>query len=97
MDLEVAMLPAKDGNAQALVNAMNNGGSAALLTCPGCHSVKALPGVESPGKVLLLIEWDSAAAHDAAKTSDGFAAFIKAAGPFMSPDGGGTMEHFRIG
>jgi quinol monooxygenase YgiN len=95
MDLEVATLQAKDGNAEGLIKAMNDGGSAALLSAPGCRSVKVLPGVENPGTVLFLVEWDSAAAHDAAKGSDGFKTFVELASPFFG--GGGSMQHFRLG
>lgn len=96
MDLEVAILAAKDGNSAGLVKAMNEGGSAALLSCEGCNSVKALPGVENPENVLFLIEWDSVEAHNAAKASEGFKKFIEIAGPFFG-GGGGSMQHFRFG
>ncbi len=94
MDLEVVILPTKDGNAQGMIKAMNDAGSAALLSCPGCNSVKVLPGVENPGNVLFLIEWDSVEAHNAAKATEGFASFIKAATPFFGE--GATMQHFRL-
>jgi len=94
MDLEVATLQAKDDDATGLVKAMNEGGSAALLSAPGCNSVKVLPGVENPGAVLFLVEWDSAEAHQAAKTSPGFTKFIEIASPFFG--GGGSMQHFKL-
>lgn len=93
MDLEVAMLQAKDGDSAGLIKAMNEGGNAALLSAPGCRSVRVLPGVENPGTVLFLVEWDSAEAHAAAKASPGFAKFIEVASPFFG--GGGSMQHFR--
>ena len=94
MDLEVAILQAKDGDSDGLVMAMNEGGSAALASAPGCRSVKVLPGVENPGTVLLLVEWDSAEAHAAAKTSPGFAKFVEIASPYFGA--GGLMQHFRM-
>lgn len=94
MDLEVAILNAKDGDSAGLINAMNGGGSAALASAPGCHSVKVLPGVENPGTVLFLVEWDSADAHAAAKTSPGFAKFVEIARPFFGENG--SMQHFRL-
>jgi quinol monooxygenase YgiN len=94
MDLEVAMLNARDGDAAGLIKAMNEGGSAALGSAPGCRSVKVLPGVENPGTVLFLVEWDSAEAHAAAKSSPGFAKFIEIARPFFGE--GGSMQHFRL-
>ncbi len=96
MHLEVAMLTAKDGNAAGLIKAMNDAGTAALLTCPGCHSVKVLPGVENPSRVLFLIEWDSADVHNAAKATEGFQNFVKAAGPFFG-EGSASVEHFDLG
>lgn len=95
MDLEVAMLEAKGGDAAGLIKAMNEGGSAALASAPGCRSVKVLPGVENPGTVLFLIEWDSAEAHTAAKTSPGFTKFVEVASPFFG-GGGGSMQHFKL-
>ena len=96
MDLEVAILAAKDGDAQGLVKAMNESGSAALLSCEGCNSVKVLPGVENPGNVLFLVEWESVDAHNPAKTSEGFARFIEVASPFFGGEGGGSMQHFKV-
>lgn len=93
MDLEIAIVAAKDDNAAALVRAMDEAGTAHLLACPGCRSAKVLPGVENPGNVLFLVEWDSVEAHAAAKDSEHFKAFIAAAGPYFGT--GGSMQHFR--
>jgi len=95
--LEVAILSAKEGDAQGLVKAMNDGGSAALASAPGCRSVRVYPGVEHPGNVLFLVEWDSVDAHDAARGSEGFEAFKRIAGPWFGGPGGGSMQHFDIG
>jgi heme-degrading monooxygenase HmoA len=94
VDLEVAILEARDGNAAGLIKAMNDGGSAALASAPGCRSVKVLPGVENPGAVLFLVEWDSAEAHAAGKSSPGFTKFIEIASPYFG--GGGSMQHFKL-
>jgi quinol monooxygenase YgiN len=95
MDLEVAMLQAKDGDAAGLIKVMNDGGCAALESCPGCHSAKVYPGVENPGTVLFLVEWDSVDAHNAAKGTPGFARFVELASPFFGQ--GGSMQHFKLG
>jgi quinol monooxygenase YgiN len=95
MDLEVAMLNAKDGDAAGLIKAMNEGGSAALESCPGCRSAKVYPGVENPGTVLFLVEWDSVDAHNAAKATPGFQKFVEIARPFFGE--GGSMQHFKLG
>lgn len=94
MDLEVAILPCKDGNSAGMIKAMEEAGNAGLLSCPGCNSVKVLPGVENPGTVLIMIEWDSVDAHNAAKTHEGFQKFVQAAGPFFGE--GGAMQHFKL-
>ena len=95
MDLEIAIIAAKGGDAAGLIDAMNNGGGrAGLLAVPGCRSVKVLPGVEQPGNVLFLVEWESVEAHNAGRDSDGFKAFIAAASPFFGE--GGSMQHFRL-
>jgi len=95
MHLEVAILAAKDGNAQGMIEAMNNGGAAGLLAAPGCRSVRVLPGVENPGNVLFLVEWDSVDDHNGARDSDGFKSFIQHASPFFGESG--SMQHFDLG
>ncbi|MEO6091988.1 MAG: antibiotic biosynthesis monooxygenase family protein [Novosphingobium sp.] len=94
MDLEIAILEAKDGDAAGLVRAMNDAGSAHLLSAPGCRSVKVLPGVENPGNVLIMVEWDSVEAHGEAKNSDGFRKFVQTASPWFGT--GGSMQHFKL-
>jgi quinol monooxygenase YgiN len=94
LELEVAILAAKDGNAAGLVDAMANGGTAALLSCPGCRKVSVMPGIENPGNVLFLVEWDSVDAHNAARDTPGFKKFYEVAGPFFGQ--GGSMQHFRM-
>lgn len=94
MDLEIAIFSAKGGDVAGLIKAMNETGKAALLSCPGCNKVTVLPGIEHPGNVLIMVEWDSVAAHDAAKTAPGFAKFIEVASPFFGE--GGSMQHFKL-
>ena len=96
MDLEIAVISVGEENVAELLAAMDNGGTAALLSAPGCHSVKVLPGVENPGNVLFLVEWESAEAHAAAKDSPGFAGFHAACGPVFAKSTGGSMEHFHL-
>lgn len=96
MDLEIAIVAAKDGDAAGLVDVMNNGGGRdALLSVPGCLSAKILPGIEEPGNVLFLVEWESVDAHNLGRTHEGFEAFKRIAGPFFGQ--GGSMQHFRAG
>jgi quinol monooxygenase YgiN len=95
MDLEIAILAAKDGNSVGLLAAMEESGTAGLLACPGCNKVTILPGIENPGSVLFMIEWDSVDAHNAAKGTPGFDQFVAAASPFFGE--GGSMQHFKLG
>ncbi|MCX7864262.1 MAG: antibiotic biosynthesis monooxygenase [Novosphingobium sp.] len=97
MHLEVAIISAKNGDAAGLVKAMRDGGEAALESCPGCRSAKAYPGIENPGNVLFLVQWDSIDAHNAARTSEGFRKFYEIAGPWFGGEGGGSMQHFDMG
>jgi quinol monooxygenase YgiN len=95
MDLEIAILAAKGGDSAGLLKAMEAGGTAGLMSCEGCNKVTLLPGVENPGNVLFMIEWDSVDAHNAAKATPGFAKFIEHASPFFGE--GGSMQHFKLG
>ncbi|MEO6715662.1 MAG: antibiotic biosynthesis monooxygenase [Novosphingobium sp.] len=93
MDLEVAILAAKDGDSAGLLKAMADGGTAGLMSCAGCNKVTLLPGIENPGNVLFLIEWDSVEAHAAARGTPGFTKFVEHASPFFGE--GGSMQHFK--
>ena len=95
MDLEIAILAAKNGDLQGLLKAMADGGTAGLLSCAGCRKVTLLPGIENPGNVLFMIEWDSVDAHNAAKGTPGFNKFVEHASPFFGE--GGSMQHFELG
>ena len=97
MDLEIAIITVGEENVPDLIAAMDGGGTAALLSAPGCHSVKVLPGVENPGNALFLVEWESAEAHAAAKDSEGFKGFHAACAPIFAKSTGGSMQHFRLG
>ncbi len=95
MDLEIAILSAKGGDSVGLMKAMTDqGGTEGLLSCPGCNKVTLLQGVEHPGNVLFMIEWDSVDAHNAAKATPGFAKFVEVASPYFGE--GGSMQHFKL-
>jgi quinol monooxygenase YgiN len=93
MELELCVIEAKGGDAAAIVAAMNDGGSASLAACAGCRKVTAMQGIEKPGTMLLLVEWDSVAAHEAAKGSEPFNAFVSAITPFIG--GPADVLHYR--
>ena len=98
MHLEVVILAAKDDDGvRACRGDAQWGGCAALESAPGCHSAKVYPGVEKPGNVLFLVEWDSVDAHNGARESDGFQKFYEIAGPWFGGPGGAEMQHFDLG
>ncbi len=64
-----------------------------LAGTPGCRSVRMIRGVESPARLILLVEWDSVAAHEENfRGSDRFTAWRAAIGPFFA--GPPRVEHF---
>jgi len=59
---------------------------------PGCRSVQLNRGVESPSAFVLIVEWDSLAAHtEGFRGSDGFGRWRAAIGPFFA--GTPSVEH----
>lgn len=63
-----------------------------VATTDGCRSVRMTRGVESPGRFVLLVEWDSVAAHeDGFRGTDRFTRWRAAIGPhFAAPP---VVEH----
>ncbi|HEV7209316.1 MAG TPA: antibiotic biosynthesis monooxygenase family protein [Mycobacteriales bacterium] len=65
-----------------------------LGASPGCRSVRVLRGEESPSTYLLLVDWDSRAAHtDTFRNSAAFTRWRELVGRFWEPMP--TVEHFR--
>jgi len=91
MILERAEITAKPGQAGGLLGALRGQGLALLQGVPGCHSARAGGGVETPDKVILLVEWESLAAHEAFKKMPEYAVLGGLFGPFAA---GGAVEHF---
>jgi quinol monooxygenase YgiN len=60
----------------------------------GCLSYRFGRGVEDPSRTLLLVEWESMAAHEAARAPDSFKKFGQGIGPFLA--GAPTMVHFDM-
>lgn len=64
-----------------------------LASTPGCRSVRMTRGIESPARFVLLVEWDSVAAHEQNfRGTDRFTTWRAAIGPFF--DGPPLVEHF---
>jgi heme-degrading monooxygenase HmoA len=64
-----------------------------LVSTPGCRSVRMTRGIESPDRFVLLVEWDTVAAHeDNFRGTDRFGTWRAAIGPyFANPP---HVEHF---
>jgi heme-degrading monooxygenase HmoA len=93
MILERAEITTKPGMAAGLLGALREQGLTLLRGVPGCHSARAGGGVETPDKVLLLVEWDSLAAHEAFKKMPEYGTLNGLFGPFAA---GGAVEHFTM-
>ena len=56
-----------------------------LATTPGCRSVRMTRGIESPSRFVLLVEWDSVAAHEENfRATDRFTGWRAGIGPFFA-------------
>jgi heme-degrading monooxygenase HmoA len=92
MVLEVAIIEVTPGSEEAFVAAYRAGreGLAATL---GCLSVRMTRGVESPSRFVLLVEWESVAAHqDNFRNTERWVTWRGHIGPyFASPP---LVEHF---
>ena len=64
-----------------------------LASTPGCRSVRMTRGIETPSRFVLLVEWDSVAAHEENfRGTDRFTTWRAAIGPhFAAPP---RVEHF---
>jgi heme-degrading monooxygenase HmoA len=63
MVLEVGILSIVPGQEDAFAAAYAQARES-LVTTPGCRSVRMTRGIESPSRFVLLVEWDSVAAHE---------------------------------
>ena len=64
-----------------------------LAGTPGCRSVRMTRGVETPSRFVLLVEWESVAAHeDNFRASDRYTTWRAAIGPFFAQPP--RVEHF---
>jgi heme-degrading monooxygenase HmoA len=93
MVLERAEITVKPGMAADLLAVLRGQGLPLLQGIPGCGSARAGGGVETPDKVLLLVEWESMAAHEAFKKMPEYNTLNGLFGPFAA---GGAVEHFTM-
>ncbi|MCW2524669.1 MAG: Antibiotic biosynthesis monooxygenase [Frankiales bacterium] len=91
MMLEVALIDVLPGSEDAFETAYR-GVKEALASSPGLISVRMTRGVETETRFVLLVEWDSLAAHQAFRDSDRYAVWRGGIGPhFANPP---RIEHF---
>jgi heme-degrading monooxygenase HmoA len=62
MILEVALIDVHPGQEDRFVAAYS-AAHPILAGTPGCRSVRMTHGIETPSRFVLLVEWDSVAAH----------------------------------
>ncbi len=90
MVLEVALIDVTDREAfqTAYLSARE-----VLISTPGCRSVRMTRGIETPDRFVLMVEWDSVAAHEENfRATERFVQWRGAIGPyFANPP---LVEHF---
>ena len=92
MVLEVALIDVKQGEEDAFAAAYQVARKT-LATTPGCLTVRMTRGIESPSRFVLLVEWESVAAHEENfRATERFATWRGHIGPFFA--GPPTVEHF---
>jgi heme-degrading monooxygenase HmoA len=92
MILEVALIDVLPGQEDTFTAAYQ-AAHPILAGTPGCRSVRMTRGVESPQRFVLLVEWDSIAAHeDNFRATERFAQWRALIGPYFATPP--TVEHF---
>ncbi|THV29632.1 antibiotic biosynthesis monooxygenase family protein [Glycomyces paridis] len=84
MVLEVAEIKVTPGKEDAFKEAYRTARELVKVS-PGLRSMRMTQGVESPGRFVLLIEWDSVEAHEQGfRETDRFGKWREAIGPFFA-------------
>lgn len=92
MVLEVALIDVKPGEEDAFAAAYGTA-RATLVGTPGCRSVRMTRGIESPSRFVLLVEWDSVAAHEENfRATERFTTWRGLIGPYFAQPP--RVEHF---
>lgn len=91
MVLEIAIIDVTDGSQEAFAAAYEQARGLVSAT-PGCGVMRMTQGIETPTRFVLLIEWESVAAHEVFRNSERFAQWRALIGPhFARPP---HVEHF---
>lgn len=92
MILEVAIFEVSPGQEDDFVAAYRKA-RPLVTTTPGCRSVRMTRGIESPSRFVLLVEWDSVAAHEQNfRASERFGQWRGLIGPYFAAPP--VVEHF---
>ncbi|GAB2961135.1 antibiotic biosynthesis monooxygenase [Micromonospora polyrhachis] len=92
MVLEVALIDVVPGQEEAFASAYAKGHEV-LAGTPGCRSVRMTRGIESPTRFVLIVEWDSVAAHEQNfRATERFTTWRSLIGPYFA--GPPVVEHF---
>ncbi|MGI8759812.1 MAG: antibiotic biosynthesis monooxygenase family protein [Jatrophihabitantaceae bacterium] len=84
MVLEIADLQIATGAEDDFVAAYR-GARDVLAGTPGCRSVQLTRSIETPSRFVLLVEWDSVAAHEQNfRATERFGTWRAAIGPFFA-------------
>jgi heme-degrading monooxygenase HmoA len=91
MVFEIALIDVKPGSEEAFAAGYASVKDV-LNVSPGLRSIRMTQGIETPSRFILLVEWDSVAAHEAFRASDRFAIWRSGIGQhFATPP---HVEHF---
>jgi len=91
MVLEVALIDVTPGAEPAFTDAYAKAKELVAAT-PGFRSLRMTQGIETPTRFVLLVEWDSVAAHQVFRDSERFGQWRALIGPHFA--GPPHVEHF---
>ncbi len=92
MILEVALIDVTPGSEEAFTDAYRRA-RPVLADTPGCRSIRMTAGIESPTRFVLLVEWDSVAAHvENFRNTERFTTWRSLIGPYFAAPP--VVEHF---
>jgi len=92
MVVEIALIDVKPGEEHQFATAYEKARHH-VASAPGCHWLRMTRGIESPSRFVLLVEWDSVAAHEDFRASDAFPQWRALIGPYFAAPP--LVEHFE--
>jgi heme-degrading monooxygenase HmoA len=61
---------------------------------PGAHTVRVMPCIEDPSRVITMIEWDSVEAHEKQRLTEAHARFRERVQPYRTAPG--DLKHYIV-